>query len=97
MTFGPSGELTVSYRWDPAAFPDDAFFSTEISVSRKLELDLTPVAFATVSRSERGFEETVQGYSYMPRWPARAGEARVTLGAATRQHSLSGDGGYPAS
>jgi alpha-amylase/alpha-mannosidase (GH57 family) len=79
MRFGPSGELTVSYRWDPAAFPPDAFFCTEISVSRKLELDVTPVAFATVSRSERGFDETVQGYSYTPRWPARSGEARVTL------------------
>ena len=82
MSFGPSGELTVSYRWDPSAFPPDAFFSTEISVSRKLEkldLDVPPVAFATVSRSERGFEETIQGYSYTPRWPARAGEARVTL------------------
>src|SRR5258705_400305 len=79
MTFGPSGALTVSYRWDPGAFPPDAFFCTEISVSRKLDLDLTPVAFATVSRSESGFEETVQGYSYTPRWPARAGEARLTL------------------
>jgi len=79
MRFGPSGELTVSYRWDPAAFPPDAFFCTEISVSRELELDATPVAFATVSRSERGFDETVQGYSYTPRWPARSGEARVTL------------------
>jgi hypothetical protein len=79
MSFAPHGELTVSYRWDAAAFPPDAFFSTEISVSRKLELDVTPVAFSTMSRSERGFEETVQGYSYMPRWPARSGEARVTL------------------
>jgi hypothetical protein len=79
IRFGPSGELTVTYRWDPTAFPADAFFCTEISVSQKLNLDLTPAAFATVSRSERGFEETVQGYSYTPRWPARAGEARVTL------------------
>jgi hypothetical protein len=71
--------LTVAYRWDPGAFPPDAFFCTEISVSRKLDLDLTPTPFATVSRSESGFEETVQGYSYMPRWPVRAGEARLTL------------------
>jgi len=83
MTFRPAGELTVSYRWDPAAFPPDAFFSTEISVSRRIELDVPPVAFATVSRSESGFEETIQGYSYTPRWPARAGEARVTLVQAT--------------
>jgi len=79
IRFGPSGALTVSYRWDPGAFPPDAFFCTEISVSRKVELDVTAVAFATMSRSERGFEETVQGYSYTPRWPARSGEARVTL------------------
>jgi hypothetical protein len=79
MSFDPSGAVTVSYRWDPAAFPADAFFCTEVSVSRKLDLDLTPVAFATISRSERGFEETVQGYSYTPRWPARSGEGRVTL------------------
>ena len=79
MSFKPSGELTVSYRWDAAAFPPDAFFSTEISVSKKLALDAAAVPFATVSRSERGFEETVQGFSYTPRWPARAGEARVTL------------------
>ena len=79
MSFGPSGALTVSYRWDPAAYPSDAFFCTEISVSAKLALDVTPVPFATVSRSEKGFEETVQGYSYTPRWPASAGEARLTL------------------
>ncbi|HEX9705129.1 MAG TPA: alpha-amylase/4-alpha-glucanotransferase domain-containing protein [Gemmatimonadales bacterium] len=85
MRFGPSGELTVSYRWDPAAFPPEAFFCPEISVSSKLRLDMTPMPeewsfpFATVSRSERGFEETVQGYSYSPRWPIRLGEARVAL------------------
>jgi alpha-amylase/alpha-mannosidase (GH57 family) len=79
MRFGPSGDLTVSYRWDAAAFPPDAFFCTEISVSRNVELDVAPVAFGTVSRSERGFDETVQGYSYTPRWPARSGEGRVTL------------------
>ncbi len=85
VRFGPSGELTVSYHWDPAAFPPDAFFCPEISVSADLVLDLAPMAevwsfpFATVSRSERGLEETVQGHSYTPRWPARSGEARVTL------------------
>ena len=80
-----AGELSVRYRWDPAAFPPDAFFCPEISVSREVELDLAPAAevwkfpVATVSRSERGFEETVQGYSYTPRWPTRAGEARITV------------------
>src|SRR5882762_5825681 len=80
-----AGELTVRYRWDPAAFPPDAFFCPEISVSPQVQLDLTPAAevwefpIATVSRSERGFEETVQGYSYTPRWPIRIGEARLTV------------------
>jgi alpha-amylase len=80
-----NGELTVRYRWDPAAFPADAFFCPEISVSPEVQLDLTPAAdvwkfpITTVSRSERGFEETVQGYSYTPRWPVRAGEARLTV------------------
>jgi hypothetical protein len=36
--------------------------------------------FATVARSERGFEETVQGTSYTPRWAIRVAQARLTLG-----------------
>lgn len=83
LTFGPAGELTVSYRWDPHAFLVDAFFCTEISVSRRLNLDAPAVEFGTVSRSERGFDETRQGYAYTPRWPARAGEAMVRLVQAT--------------
>ena len=85
MSFGPAGVLSVSYHWDPAAFPTDALFCPEISVSREVQLDIAPAAdlwsfpVTTVSRSERGFEKTVQGYSYTPRWPARSGEARVTL------------------
>ena len=81
----PTGELSARYRWDPTAFPPDAFFCPEVSLSREVELDLTPKTevwkfpVATVSRSERGFEETVQGYSYTPRWPARAGEAGLTV------------------
>jgi len=80
-----AGVLTVRYRWDPKAFPPDAFFCPEISVSPQVQLELTPAAevwefpIATVSRSERGFEETVQGYSYTPRWPIKAGEGRVTV------------------
>ena len=81
----PTGELSARYRWDPTAFPPDAFFCPEVSLSREVELDVTPKTevwkfpVATVSRSERGFEETVQGYSYTPRWPARAGEAGLTV------------------
>jgi len=79
------GELSVRYRWDPAAFPLDAFFCPEVSLAREVDLQLAPAGevwqfpIATVSRSERGFEETVQGYSYTPRWPVRAGEARLIV------------------
>ena len=79
------GELSVRYRWDPAAFPADAFFCPEVSLAREAELELAPAGevwrfpVATVSRSERGFEETVQGYSYTPRWPILAGEGRLTM------------------
>ncbi len=85
LRFEQSGDLTVSYRWDPAAFPSDTFFCPEMSVARKVDVDLTPRAevwwfpVATVSQSERGFEETVQGYSGTPRWPIQAAEARLTL------------------
>jgi 4-alpha-glucanotransferase len=87
MRFAASGELTVSYRWDPAAFPSDALFCPEISVAREPRLAFDPqpsevwfFEFSTMSRSERGFEETVQGRSYTPRWPVGAGKARVTIG-----------------
>ncbi|HKW42003.1 MAG TPA: alpha-amylase/4-alpha-glucanotransferase domain-containing protein [Gemmatimonadales bacterium] len=86
IRFAPSGQLTVQYRWDPAAFPADALFCPEISVARDLVLDLEPrptdvwsFPFATMSRSERGFDETVQGRSYTPRWPIGAAQARVTV------------------
>ncbi len=94
LRFEQSGDLTVSYRWDPAAFPSDTFFCPEMSVARKVDVDLTPKAevwwfpVATVSKSERGFEETVQGYSGTPRWPIQAAEARLTLrpGAPPPRH-----------
>jgi len=87
IRFDQGGRLTVTYRWDPAAFPPDAFFCPEISLSHKLEFKIAPMPdvwsfpIVTVSRSERGFEETVQGSSHTPRWPIRAAEAQLTLGA----------------
>jgi hypothetical protein len=34
----------------------------------------------TVARSERGFEETVQGVSITPRWPAQLGSGALEIG-----------------
>ncbi|HEX4627455.1 MAG TPA: alpha-amylase/4-alpha-glucanotransferase domain-containing protein [Gemmatimonadales bacterium] len=85
IRFEEAGGVSVSYRWDPARFPPDAYFSPEISASRALDLELTPPAdlwsfpVSTVSRSESGFEETVQGHSHTPRWPIRVGAAGVTV------------------
>ena len=79
------GGLTVSYRWDEAAFPQDALFAPEVSLARPLELTCVPTAdvwsfpVATVSKSERGLEETVQGHSLTPRWPVGLAEARVEI------------------
>jgi 4-alpha-glucanotransferase len=80
-----AGGLTVSYRWDPAAFPGDAVFAPEISFAHALELKCSPAAdvwsfpIATVSKSERGLDQTVQGTSLTPRWPASLGQARLEL------------------
>jgi hypothetical protein len=85
IRFAAGGELTVTYRWDPVAFPARALFAPEISLAHPLELRYTPVAdvwsfpIATVSKSERGLDETVQGQSVTPRWSAALGEARIEV------------------
>jgi hypothetical protein len=85
LRFAASGALTATYRWDPAAFPPGALFAPEISLAHPLELRYTPAAdvwsfpIATVSKSERGLDETVQGQSLTPRWPVALGEARIEV------------------
>lgn len=85
LRFSAAGAFSVTYRWDPAAFPAGALFAAEISLSRPLEIRCTPAAdvwsfpISTVSKSERGLDETVQGQSVTPRWPAALGEARVDV------------------
>ncbi len=82
------GGLEVCYRWDPAAFPTDARFAPELSLSADVEVqleadpepsDLWRWEIRTVSKSEHGFEETVQGTSLTPLWPAALGEVRLRL------------------
>jgi len=85
LRFDAGGGLTVSYRWDPAAFPDDALFAPEISLAHRLALTCAPESevwsflIATVSKSERGLDETVQGRSLTPRWPVALGGARIDI------------------
>jgi 4-alpha-glucanotransferase len=81
-----SGVVAVTYRWDPAAFPEDAFFAPEISLALDPGVGFEPEPssvwrhpIVTVSKREDGLEESVQGESVTPRWPAEYGEARIVL------------------
>jgi alpha-amylase len=86
LTVTGDGRVSVVYRWDPSAYPLDARFAPELSVAREVELEMDPPPEAvwryeirTVAKSERGTEETVQGVSLTPLWPASAGEARISF------------------
>jgi hypothetical protein len=84
ITFDAAGCLSVSYDWNVTGHPD-ASFAPELSLARAVPLRLQPDAevwrsdITTVARSERGFEETVQGISITPRWPARLGRAALEI------------------
>jgi alpha-amylase len=83
--FQPGGVLTARYRWNPAAFPAGAVFAPEISCAAPVEITCTPAAqvwtydIATVAKSERGLERTVQGRATTARWPVALGEAVIEL------------------
>ena len=84
LTFDAAGCLDVAYSWNAAA-PANAVFAPELSLAREVPLRLQPETdvwrsqITTVARSERGFEETVQGVSLTPRWPARLGACSLEL------------------
>jgi hypothetical protein len=84
IRFGADGGITVRYAWDPGAAPED-FFTTELSLAGELSLDTQPAAevwrhpIETVAKSERGLDRTRQGESRTLRWPARLGEATLTV------------------
>jgi alpha-amylase len=86
VALSSDGALSLSYRWDPGAFPRDALFAPELSLNGEVAMKLHPEPaqvwrfdIATVSKSERGAETSVQGVSVTPLWPASLGEARVVL------------------
>jgi alpha-amylase len=85
IRFGADGSLDVYLAWDPEAFPSDSFFTTELSLGEDAEVHTVPHTaiwrhpISTFSKSERGFDETVQGESVTVRWPVDAGWGRVRL------------------
>jgi len=81
----PKGGIQVSYRWNPVGLPADSFFSTELTLSEKLRIRVTPdvplwtFAVQTVAKSERGLDETLQGESITARWPVGIGSASIEI------------------
>ncbi len=78
----PDGTITWSWRWTPA----DGWFATELSlagfatVTPEGDGKVIRYPIETVSKSEKGFDRTVQGESVVILWPARAGAGGVVLG-----------------
>lgn len=82
----PTGGIEIRYRWDPSAFPPDARFAPELSLSADVPVTFDPAPdevwrydIRTVSKSESGAEETTQGLSVTPLWHCRIGEASVLI------------------
>ena len=85
LRFLEDGTLEAHFRWDPSAFPENALFTTELTLEEETRITATPQGevwtfpVATFSKSERGFDETVQGHSYLVRWPVTAGGGCVRI------------------
>lgn len=85
LRFTAAGALRVRWRWEATAFAPGSWFAPEVSLAEPLELRCNPAAdiwtypIATVSQSERGLDQTVQGQAYTPRWPIELGEGRIDL------------------
>ncbi|HSA56932.1 MAG TPA: alpha-amylase/4-alpha-glucanotransferase domain-containing protein [Gemmatimonadaceae bacterium] len=87
LTFGEDGTVRAHFTWNRAAFPADSWFTTEISIGRAHALNVSDEAevwhhpIETVAKSERGLEQTLQGTSYLVRWPVARGTGEVTIPA----------------
>ncbi len=101
LRFLPDGTVEAFYEWEGEGFPTDAFFSTEISLGAAVRVVATPPGevwhhpVSTFSKSERGFDETVQGESVTVRWPLSQGWGRVCLLAGEESSSAAGAGFEP--
>lgn len=85
LRFSADGAVEAHFSWHPGDFPADAVFSTELSLGAQAGLYTVPTAdswrfsVATYSKSERGFDRTVQGDAVLLRWPVAAGNASVKV------------------
>lgn len=89
LRFARDGAVRASFVWNPADYLESAWFTTELSCVRDTTLVCTPAAeiwshaIETLAQSERGFDRTVQGVSYLVRWPVRLGKAEVEIPVST--------------
>jgi len=87
ITFTDDGSVRASLVWDPASFGESDRFTTELSLGREHELEPTGHAevwshpIETVAKSERGLDRTLQGVSYLVRWPVGLGKGDVGIPA----------------
>ena len=85
ITFADDGSLDVSWKWESSPFEEGAYFSSEISVTRPLDIQADPAAgrstmpVETIAKSEKGFERTVQGEAVTLLWPSSHGAARLRI------------------
>ncbi len=88
LKFDSAGSIEVGYTWDASDLPADAIFAPELSIARSVALRVRPEVeiwrseITTVARSEKGFEETIQGVSVTPRWAAQLGACTLELGGS---------------
>lgn len=81
--FLTGGGLRIHYRWDPTLFGSEALFAPEISLGGPGTIVCTPETdcwtheILTVSKSEKALEQSAQGRSLTPRWPATLGAAQL--------------------
>jgi alpha-amylase len=85
LTFFPDGSVRAKFSWLASRYPEDSWFTSEISVSRPVHLKAAGATIwehpiETVAKSERGLDRTLQGTSYLLRWPVSLGEAEVKMG-----------------
>jgi alpha-amylase len=89
--FLTGGMLDVEYRWNAAALGGDSIFAPEVSYAGPMEITASPGVpiwsydIVTVAKSEKALEQTVQGRAVTPRWPATAGQARISIRTAGRE------------
>jgi hypothetical protein len=91
ISFFPDGLIRVSFSWDATQCAPGDVFSTELSLTRSLELVSQPAAerweypIETVAKSETGLDRTLQGTAVVLRWPASLGTAIVELPVPTQR------------